>query len=99
MWFVPGVIWIAVAFAVSWQRDAILLALTSIAVGVLGHAIDARTHRRLPWWAKAVIPLGLGLLIGYLLHLVGAAVLPLSMLFLLISIGVSWLLLRRPSAR
>jgi len=99
VWFVPGVIWIAVAFAVSWQRDAILLALTSIAVGVLGHAIDARTHRRLPWWAKAVIPLGLGLLIGYLLHLVGAAVLPLSMLFLLISIGVSWLLLRRPSAR
>jgi len=46
-----------------------------------------------------VIPLGLGLLIGYLLHLVGAAVLPLAMLFVLISIGVSWLLLRRPAGR
>jgi hypothetical protein len=99
LWFGPGLIWIAAAFSVSWQRTAILLALTSIAVGVLGYAIDTRTHRRLPWWAKGVIPLGLGLAIGYLLHVVGTAVLPISLLLLLISVGVAWLLLRRPSAR
>jgi hypothetical protein len=84
---------------VTWQRDAILIAVTSIAVGVLGYAIDGRTHRRLPWWAKGVIPLGLGLLVGYLLQLVGAAVLPLAVLFLLISVGVAWLLMRRPAGR
>jgi hypothetical protein len=89
LWFLPGLIWIVVAFNVVRQRDAILIALTSIAVGVLGYAVDGRTHRRLPWWAKGVIPLGLGLLIGYLLHLVGVALLPMAVLFLLISVGVA----------
>jgi hypothetical protein len=100
LWLVPGLIWIVVAIYIgSWQRQASVLALTSISVAILGYAIDTRTHRRLPWWAKGAIPLGVGFALGYLLHLVGAALLPLALLLLLISVGVAWLLLRRPAGR
>jgi hypothetical protein len=100
VWLVPGLIWIAVAVAGTWQRAAILLALTSISIAIIGFAIDSRTHRRLPWWAKGVIPLVAGFGLGYLLNSVGGGVLVLGVLLLLMSVGVAVLLLRRrPSAR
>lgn len=96
MWWVPGLIWIVLAFVVSWQRQATLLALTSISVGILGFAIDSRTHRRLPWWAKGAIPLVVGFGLGYLFR----AFVPLAVLLLMVSVGVAWLLLRnRPAPR
>jgi hypothetical protein len=100
VWLVPGLVWILAAVYVSWERQASLLALTSISIAILGFAIDGRTHRRLPWWAKGAIPLGVGFVLGYLLHAVGTAVFPLAILLLLISVGVAWLLLRgRSTAR
>jgi len=96
VWWVPGLIWIVLAFVVSWQRQATLLALTSISVGILGFAIDSRTHRRLPWWAKGAIPLVVGFGLGYLFR----AFVPLAVLLLMVSVGVAWLLLRnRPAPR
>jgi hypothetical protein len=94
LWLVPGAIWIAVSTGVDWKRQAILLALTSIAVGIAGFAIDSRAGRRLPWWAKGGIALVAGFVIGYALHLIGTAVLAMGVLLLLISVGVAWLLLR-----
>lgn len=96
VWLAPAALWIAVALNVDWQRQASLLAITSIAVAILGYAIDCRMGRRLPWWAKGVIPLGVGFVLGYTLHVVGAAF-ALAILLLLISVGVAWLLLRRPT--
>jgi hypothetical protein len=97
VWLVPGLIWIAVAVGGAWQRPASLLALTSISVAVLGFAIDSRTHRRLPWWAKGVIPLVAGFGLGYLFNRVGGGML-LGVVLLLISVGVAVLLLRGRSS-
>jgi hypothetical protein len=95
LWLLPAVIWIAVAVGTDWHTTrAVVFAIASLTLSVLGYPLDTHFNRRLPWWAKLAIPGVGGVAAGFGL---AATSLPVAfgVLALMVGAGIAWLLMRR----
>jgi hypothetical protein len=95
LWLVPAVLWVAVAFGLTWNdTKATLFTIASLALSLLGYPLDTRFGRRLPWWAKVAIPGAGGVVAGVGLAATTHPV-PIAALALVATAGLAWLIMRR----